>query len=560
MPSDGGSSGDSSGTTTGSSSNTGLGGGSSSGSGGSSGSIWNANYGNEGRNYSPNPVTGYPGLPTSGSPANSGVSGQQVSKQPGDENKPWYSTGWGRVAMATLMTMLGLPPMVSALAAKGISNFGDTKVGANGETAADVAARQLGTTASSFNNMTGGAVASTPTLGSGRGGNTSDGVPQQLQPGGGQTIGDLLGGAAGTPAKATGLQGLADQSAAIGLEQAGIARGEYAAAKGRQAQFDPIYQQILNNALGTQNTQNAHAATQWDTYVNSFLPAQKKLADVAMNYDTAGRRDEAGAAARAAVETESAAQRLAQNRDLGRAGVSLSSGHSLALDNATRMATTKLSTGADIAARRNVENTGLGLLSNVSSLGNTIKQGADTSTGIATNAGGLANSTIGSQQSTYNASLQPTAAFFGNAAGATGQAASATGTLMGLNNQSQQIKNQSDSNDSQNLANLAGLVYNVYTSDPKAKKVHGKVSGKKALKSLEDAGVHSWTYKKGEGDGGRHIGRMAGSIKGDPTTPSGRKGIDAISEFGRHHAAIVELSNQVKTLKKRSLADAGRKA
>jgi hypothetical protein len=48
---------------------------------------------------------------------------------------------------------------------------------------------------------------------------------------------------------------------------------------------------------------------------------------------------------------------------------------------------------------------------------------------------------------------------------------------------------------------------------------------------------------------------MAG--KGDPVGASGMRHIDPISEIGTHHAAIADISRDVKAMKRRmSLADA----
>jgi hypothetical protein len=101
------------------------------------------------------------------------------------------------------------------------------------------------------------------------------------------------------------------------------------------------------------------------------------------------------------------------------------------------------------------------------------------------------------------------------------------------------------------LGNLAGLYY---TSDPKTKNIGRKVSGKQALKSLSDAEVRHYRYKPGFADGGKHIGRMAG--KGDPKGLDGMHRISVQDEIGKHHAAIKELSHQVKRL---SLADASKR-
>ena len=192
-----------------------------------------------------------------------------------------------------------------------------------------------------------------------------------------------------------------------------------------------------------------------------------------------------------------------------------------------------------------MENTGIGLNTTVANMANPTASLAGNFSSTALQAGGQAANTAAQQQGTYNASLAPTMNLYGNAGN----------TFNGV--ASQQLQQQRDDN-----AGYAGLGSAIgqlgaayFLSDKKAKKVHGKVSGKAALRSLEDREVKDWTYKRGLGDSGRHIGRMAG--KGDPMGRDGLRRIDAASESGTHHAAITELSKKVKRLERRlSLADA----
>ena len=257
-------------------------------------------------------------------------------------------------------------------------------------------------------------------------------------------------------------------------------------------------------------------------------------------------------------------QRQAQQRALQRAGVNIAGGRALTLDNASRFNQTKLSTGAADAARRNVEATGLNLMGQAANLGQGIVGTSQQQAGQSLTAGNAAAGTLATRESTRNATLAPTQAFYGGATSALGGAGNVLNGVANIDARNQESKNAGWAG----LGNLAGTILTSGKdtvigdwlsglSDPKSKKVKGTVSGKKSLADIEDATVKKWTYKKGMGDGGTHVGRMAG--KDDPMGPDGMRRIDFISELGKQHAAIKELAREVKAIKKtgrRSLADA----
>lgn len=351
----------------------------------------------------------------------------------------------------------------------------------------------------------------------------------------------------------------AEANAAIAGRQQDLAERSYADAQARQARFDPRFEQLIDSALASQQTQDARSAEQWDLYRELGLPAERRLADAAANFDTPERRAQEAEAAVAGVDRQFEAQRDAQRRQLARTGSSVSGNRALTLDAASRFANAKTSAAADRNARRQVEATGLSLTDAVAARGRGMTSTGLQAAGLALNAGNTAGGNLGQQQSTYNASLAPTMGFYQGAVGANNSAGSIYGDIA----RTQQQSNQGTLAGLAGLGGLAGtlltapmggtLLGTMIGSDPKTKDVHGEVSGKKALRTLASAKVYDWTYKKGEGDGRRHLGRMAG--EGDVDTSRG-KAIDVISEIGTHHAAIAELARDVKSLKRRlSLGD-----
>lgn len=331
-----------------------------------------------------------------------------------------------------LLTTLGIPPAISALGYTAAQKW----FSENGNSLADPGAA-------------GAAIEAAKPVGASNGAPSAGwATPEQTAAASAAAKPATATASAPTASATSPMDALAQQQASLGLEQATRAREQYDAAKTRQTQLDSTYDQILSNTLASQKTATDRSASMWDNYVNEFMPVQNKLASTALNYDTAGRRDEAGAAARASVETEAAAQRLAQERNLNRAGVSISSGHGLALDNATRLATTKASTGAATAARQGIEDRGLSLLKDASSLGTTVANGAGANAGQALQADSLAGSTAGNKQQGYNLTLAPAASLYAGATSSTGQAANTLGTLAGLQQRNDQFNaNRQDAND-----------------------------------------------------------------------------------------------------------------
>lgn len=409
----------------------------------------------------------------------------------------------------------------------------------------------------------GGAVAGGSTLP----GWLTNGVTRQV---GGRVLGAVLGGTAAGAAAGSGnvntgnLQGIANTLGQLGTEQADIARALYRDAQGRITINDGIFSQIIQNALTQQTEQAGRSDMLWDTYVSDFLPNAQKFANTALNYDTAGRRAEAGASARASVETEAAMQRASQQRALGRGGISLDSGRALAMDNASRFNATKLSTGADADARRKVEETGLNLNLQAANIGQGIVGTSQQQAGQSLTAGNTAAGVTATREGTRNTTLQPSLSFYGGATSATGGAGNVLNGVANIDRSNRDSRNAGWAGIGEAAGTIltaprdsviGGAVDWLFGSDPKTKTVHGKVSGKRTLAEMEDEKVSRWTYKPGLGDGGTHDGRMAG--KRDPMGADGTRKIDGISELGRHHAAIVELAKDVKTIKRRlSLADA----
>lgn len=172
---------------------------------------------------------------------------------------------------------------------------------------------------------------------------------------------------------------------------------------------DPVdtsrYDKLFDNLLNEQALASQRGKDLWADYTNIWKPAQQKFADTAMNYDTAGRREQAAQQASGLVATEYDQKRSAATRDMQMAGVDPST--ISALGAASQAWEAKDRAGAQNAARDNVEKTGLNLLKGVVDQGNVVQnqatQQSQVATGTTTAAGGLLNAQAGIQnQNTAN--------------------------------------------------------------------------------------------------------------------------------------------------------------
>lgn len=291
---------------------------------------------------------------------------------------------------------------------------------------------------------------------------------------------------------------------------------------------DPVdtsrYDKLFDNLLNEQALASQRGKDLWADYTNIWKPAQQKFAETAMNYDTAGRREQAAQEASGLVATEYDQKRSAATRDMQMAGVDPST--ISALGAASQAWEAKDRAGAQNAARDNVEKTGLNLLKGVVDQGNTVLNQSTDQSRVATGNAGTATNVLNSQGNVQNTNTANRNAMIGDLFGAGLQA------------------------------------YGMYTSSKKTKHVGGKVDGLAAAKAIEKSPAKRWAYKKGEGDGNtkQRMGPMAEDLKREAPQVSNGKQVDGIAQLGLHHAAIGGLSKRLERIEKKlgGLADARR--
>jgi hypothetical protein len=369
----------------------------------------------------------------------------------------------------------------------------------------------------------------------------------------------------------------AKANAAIAGRQMDLAEREYADTKAMNEKFAPLFEQLMNQASEQSARDIERSDGLWDEFTTYFQPVRQEYAQRALDYDTAGRRDEAAATAAGEVGKAFSDSREAQQRSLGRSGVTMSSGRALTLDAGNRLAQAKATAAARTAARNQVENTGLNLMGSVANMSAGLPTQAIQTSQAGLGAGNTAIGTVGAQQGMNNAGVGLAGNLYGNAVGANSAAGNLLlGQYQARSNAAAQAAGGMGSMMG-GLGALAGAAYSIYS--PSSKKLKHKrgnltLSGygrssrgdKKPLhdmtlsdgagpatKKLSRLDNDVWEYKEGVADEGVHAGPYAEDVQrefGDDVAPGGKM-IDLRRMGAINRKAVDELEQQVAKLEQR---------
>lgn len=268
-------------------------------------------------------------------------------------------------------------------------------------------------------------------------------------------------------------------------------------------------------------TTNAWAAEDRARYQDTFLPMQDKFIADAQGYDTPERRAAEAAAAGGDVNLQGRIAADARRRNAMAMGVNPASGRFINAEAKAGTDVALAAAGAGNLARRNVENTGRGLVANAINLGQ----------GLAVNPGQSMGLSNGASQ-----------AGFSGAMSGYGQQGQLLTQQFDQQMQSWQAKQSALGSLGGAIGSIAGLVFG---SSKEIK--HDKKPSDNNLAKLEAMPVEEWTYNEGQGDGGTHIGPYAEDFaaatgKGDGKT------INVIDFMGVTAGAVQELSAKVNKL------------
>jgi hypothetical protein len=273
--------------------------------------------------------------------------------------------------------------------------------------------------------------------------------------------------------------------------------------------------------------QQAALANQWAAedrarYQNTFIPLQDAYIQQAQDWANPANMQKRVNESEAATRNAIAQQQAAAQRQQAAMGVAPNSGRSAALARTNANAAALAVAGAGNTARNNVRNEAQAMQINAINMGSGLPM--------------QAMSNMNSANQSYSSG--------------------ATGALNGYGQQGQLLNTQYQQQmayyDAQNQAasdlfggfgSILGLAYG---SDKNIKEGRKKV-GRSLLDAVNKMPVEEWSYKPGEGDGGRHIGTYAQDFKKQTGMGDG-KTINVIDAIGTAMGAIKELSAKVDAL------------
>ena len=303
---------------------------------------------------------------------------------------------------------------------------------------------------------------------------------------------------------------------------------------------------ISDAQLASMQQNDAISKDYYDYQKNTYRPLEKQIVAEAVNYDTADRRAEESAAAKADVTMAVDAAQAATARNQQRSGVNPNSGKALALGSQMALGKAAMLAGADSSARRNVETQGYARRMDAANMGRNLASNQATSANIAMQYG---NSSTNNAMAALTPSNQANAMMGG--AYNTGINGNATAGNMYANNA--RIQASDNSGALGTIGTLVGAGARMYMSDKNLKEDIRPASESRALDAIMNTPVALWRYKEGSeaDDGGReHIGPMAQDLQktaGDSVAPGGKQ-IDMVNANGLVMAAIQGLNKRVDSL------------
>lgn len=299
-------------------------------------------------------------------------------------------------------------------------------------------------------------------------------------------------------------------------------------AANKSAQLGQDYLAFMKEQAGVTNQWAEDDRARYQTV---FQPLEDKYIADAAAYASpdrmAGRVNEA----QAGVQTQVDAATGGMNRNLMAMGVDPNSGRFDSAGRAAGIQGALAVAGAGNAARGDVRQEAQAMQANAINMGKGLAVNPATSMGLSNGAAGAgfngAMSGYGQQGSLLNAQ-------FGNQMDVYGAQSAASGSLWG------------------GLGSIAGLAFGgpagaAMLSDKDAKEKKTK-PGRSLLEAVEKMPVEEWSYKEGEGDGGRHVGTYAQDFKKQTGIGDGQS-INVIDAIGTTMGAVKELSAEVKSIK-----------
>lgn len=358
------------------------------------------------------------------------------------------------------------------------------------------------------------------------------------------------GGSSSAPAPDPQIGAAAMKQAKLGAEWLEVAKGQFGVANERQAALDKLTSQVTQSQLTAQNQANTWASEDRGRYKSVFQPMQDAFIEKANSWDSADNQAKAAAEAKADVMNASAQAGQTRQRQMSAMGINPASGRFAGVERSADTATALASAGAQNNARTTLKNQALGLQADAINMGAGLPSQATQALGLGVNTG---NSVVGNNINTnqaWNMGNNILQSGYSTAMQGYQSQANTLNNLYGNQISAYQAQNAADSSSGFGsiLGGVGALIGNFLPSDENIKEDKRPARG--VLEAVKSMPIEEWTYKPGEGDGGRHIGTYAQDFQ-RATGKGDGKSIPIIDAIGVTMGAVKELSAKVDQLSSR---------
>lgn len=357
------------------------------------------------------------------------------------------------------------------------------------------------------------------------------------------------GGGVDIPDPDPGIHDAAYKLGDLGDEALDFFKQAYAEGTSRQDVIDEAAKHVAGNMMGMSDDAKSHSEELWNRYENKYMPVEDRVIEDAMNWDSAANQASSAAQAKADVNTATAQQQAATERQQEAMGVNPNSGRYQSLDSQADTQAALNAADAENAARTQRQMQGVQMRQGVAQQG---LQEAGLGNQTASLAGSLGSGGI-------NTGLAANQGFYQNAG--------LMGTGYGMDMKGQQGKASTLLSEYQaqlaaagaeaqaDAANMSGMMSGIGSlagagikliSSKKLKEDKKPVEG--ALSALNGLDVESWKYKDGVADGEHHIGPYAEDWQKVTGTGDG-KSIPVVDAIGVTMKAVQELNKKVDQMK-----------
>lgn len=345
----------------------------------------------------------------------------------------------------------------------------------------------------------------------------------------------------------------AQQNAEVAKEALDFNKQVYEEGKPRQAKMDALSEKVIQDQLDVSAQSKAQAESQWQRFQQYFVPVEDQMVKDAMTYDSPEEQERMAGQAAADVENAYAQSGEQQKRRLTSMGINPSSGTALAVSNANDLMKASDKAGGMNNARIMARDKGITLRAGTANFGRNMPNTAANAYGITLQGG---NSAVGNGAASNNMALQNADGMNKGFNTAINGNQSAGNLLLGQYGaqvnawNAQQAADAASSAGFGQMAGQLGAAYLQYGSSKKIKTNKQPIEDAEILEEIKTLPVEQWDYKKGEGDGGQHVGPYAEDVQqkfGNKAAPGG-KAIDIISMNGITLSAVKALAKKVDSM------------